>query len=183
MSIAIKSVRMVGVVAVVHVLPQSSSEALAAVDACFVALQEDLATRAVAVVSDAEDFSAESTPPSTDAPTISPKTLGLVKPFGVGLRGRVFDYGLRLVAEADVVVATDDVRLVDASLRQGHEAVHAGWLSAMLPSTEVARLALLGVVDGLTVVRATELGIVDEVVDPTMIEPILVDRLGRLCGH
>ena len=117
-----------------------------------------------------------------DAVTIAPKSSGLLKPFGVGLRGDVFDYALQLVGEADTVVAARDIRIADTTVRRGNHAVHAAWLRGSLPEGEINRLALLGPSSAITATRAAQLGLVDEIVDVDALEAALVRRLRRFSG-
>jgi hypothetical protein len=182
MSIGIDAVDQAGGVAIVRVHSRSDSTELGAVISCWRSLQSDPAIRAVGVVSVSDDFSAAIGPEAGDQVTIAPKSSGLLKPFGVGLRGGVFDYALQLVGEADTVVATSDTRIADTSVRRGLPAVHAAWLRGSLPEGEINRLALLGPSSAITATRAAELGLIDEIVGVDALEAALVRRLLRFSG-
>jgi acetyl-CoA C-acetyltransferase len=180
MSLAIDAVESDNGMALVRVVPRPDVADLLDVCACWVALQADPDVQAVAVLSASDDFSFGV---MTDQEVvIAPKRVGLLKPFGVGLRGDVYDCGLQLVADADVVIGTDDVLIGDTSVRRGAQARHAAWLHGLLPDTEIARLALLGVTSPMTAARAAKLGLLEAVVEPSALEASLVDRLRRLSG-
>jgi enoyl-CoA hydratase/carnithine racemase len=180
MSLAIDTVTSVDGIAIVRVVPRPDTEALVDVGACWVALEADTSVRAVAVLSATDDFSYGVKP---DIGTIiAPKSVGLLKPFGVGLCGEVYDFGLQLVAEADVVIATRDVLIGDTSMHRGVRARHAPWLQGLVPELEVKRLALLGIASPMTTDRAVALGLLEEVVDRSELECTLVRRLWRRSG-
>jgi enoyl-CoA hydratase/carnithine racemase len=132
------------------------------------------------IVSD--DFGAAIGPDACGQVTIAPKSSGLLKPFGVGLHGNVFDYALQLIGEADTVVAVGDTRIADTTLRRGITSAHAAWLRGSLPDEEINRLTLLGPSGAITATRALELGLVDEIVGVDALEGALVRRLLRFSG-
>jgi enoyl-CoA hydratase/carnithine racemase len=177
MSLAIDAVTSVDGIAIVRVVPQPDIDALVDVAACWVALEADTSVRAVAVLSSTDDFSFGVKPDV--GVTIAPKRVGLLKPFGVGLCGEVYDFGLQLVADADVVIATHDVLIGDTSMHRGVSARHAPWLQGLVPDLEVERLALLGAASPMTADRAVALGLLEEVVDRSELEYTLVRRLWR----
>lgn len=184
MSLGIDAVDQVGGVAIVRVHPRSDSSELAGVIACWRSLQADPAIRAVGALSVSDNFSAAvvADADAGDPVTIAPKSSGLLKPFGVGLCGDVFDYALQLVGDADTVIATSDARIADTNVRRGRPAVHAAWLLGSLPEGEINRLALLGPSNAITATRAAELGLVDEIVGVDVLEAALVRRLLRFSG-
>ncbi len=183
MSLCIDAVDHVDAIAVVRVLPCVDATELGGVIACWRALQDDPAVGAVAVLTSSEDFSSALPTDDPDVVTIGPKSVGLVKPFGLGLRGDVFDYGLQLLGEADTVIVGGDTRIADTSIDNGRPAVHASRLSGSLPDAEINRLALLGLPGAMTAARAVELGLVDEIVVPSDLETRLMQRLLPLVGR
>jgi enoyl-CoA hydratase/carnithine racemase len=101
---------------------------------------------------------------SGDRP-FGPKSCGCAVPVLVELRGDVGSGAFQLLAEADVVLAAPDVRFtvsLDNSSR-----LDVVQLSSRVPSAELRRLALLGPVESLTATRASQLGIVSELVSPS----------------
>jgi enoyl-CoA hydratase/carnithine racemase len=179
MSVGIDAVDQLEGIAIVRLHARPDPCELADVVACWRSLQADRAVRAVAVVSIGENFSAAVLTDAGDPMTIAPKSSGLLKPFGVALRGEVFDYALQLVGDADTVIATSDARIGDTNVRRGVRSVHAAWLIGSLPDAEINRLALLGPSNAMTALRAAELGLVDEIVDLDALEGALVRRLVR----
>lgn len=87
MSVGIDSVDQLDGIAIVRLHARPDPCELADVVACRRSLQADPAVRAVAVVSVSENFSAAVLTDAGDPMTIAPKSSGLLKPFGVGLRG------------------------------------------------------------------------------------------------
>jgi len=179
MSFGVDAVDQIHGIAMVRLHPRPDLNELGGVIACWHSLQADPGIRAVGVLSVSDDFSAAVIADEDDPVTIAPKSSGLLKPFGVGLRGGVFDYALQLVGDADTVIATSDARIADTNVRRGRPAVHAAWLFGSLPEGEINRLALLGSASAITAMRAAELGLVDEIVGVDALEPVLVRRLLR----
>ena len=130
-----------------------------------------------------EDFGAAVVADAGDPVTIAPKSSGLLKPFGVGLRGDVFDYALQLVGEADTVVATSDIayRRHDRASRSSVRFMPRGCVDRFRRRRSIG-LALLGPSSAMTATRAAELGLVDEIVDVDALEAALVRRLLRFSG-
>jgi hypothetical protein len=184
MSFAARAVEMRESVALVWIEPTPEDDEVEAVLQVWSSLQTDSAVRAVAVLSRAEHFSF-SIPTEESLPgprLIGPKAAGLLKPFGVGLRGKVFDFGLQLLADADVSIATVDVLLADTSSDRGHLAQHAALLRGLLPVGEVSRLALLGARGAINAHRSVALGLVDAIVDVGDVESVIINRLRALSG-
>lgn len=184
MSLAVRSIEVRDSVALVWIEPTPEDGQLAVVARVWSSIQSDTDVRAVAVLSCADHFSSAATrAQSRGGPTlIGPKAMGLMKPFGVGLRGNVFDFGLQLLADADVSIATSDVLLADTSADRGHLAQHAALLNGLLPMGEVTRLALLGSRGAMTAQRSVTLGLVDALVDAADYESVLIRRLRALSG-
>ena len=177
MSVGIDAVDQIDSVAIVRLHARPDLTELVGLTACWRSLQADPAVRAVAVVSVTQDFGAAVAADAADALTIAPKSSGLLKPFGVGLRGDVFDYALQLVGDADTVIATSDARIGESTVPRGLPSIHAGWLRGSLPDAEINRLALLGPSNAMTATRAAALGLVDEIVSEEVLEATLVRRL------
>jgi hypothetical protein len=182
MSVGIDAVDQAGAIAIVRLRSRSDSTELDDVISCWRSLQSDPAIRAVGVVSVTDDFGVARGSDAGDEVMIAPKSSGLLKPFGIGLHGHVFDYALQLMGEADTVVATSDTRIADTTIRRGLTSAHAAWLRGSLPAGEINRLALLGPSSALTATRALELGLVDEIVGLDALEATLVRRLLRFSG-
>jgi enoyl-CoA hydratase/carnithine racemase len=102
--------------------------------------------------------------------TVGPKTNGLLKPFGVGVRGVVRNEVLQLVGEADVVVATPEATFADTSVASGMLPIHAMALKALLPPQEMLRIALLGEKAPMSCDRALQLELVSVVVPDDELE-------------
>jgi enoyl-CoA hydratase/carnithine racemase len=181
MSVGIDAVDQLDGIAIVRLHARPDLSELTGVITCWRSLQADPSVRAVGVLSVSDDFSAGVVADASDQLTIAPKSSGLLKPFGVGLCGDVFDYALQLVGEADTVIATSDARIAETTMSHGLP-VHAAWLRGSLPDMEINRLALLGSASALTATRAAELGLVDEIVGVDALEAALVRRLLRFSG-
>jgi hypothetical protein len=182
MSVGLDAVDQLDGISIVRLHSRPDPSELAGVTACWRRLQADPAVRAVAVLSVSKDFGAAVITDAGDPVTIAPKSSGLLKPFGVGLRGDVFDFALQLVGDADTVVATSDARIGESTIPRGLPSIHAAWLRGSLPETEINRLALLGPSNALTATRAADLGLVDEIVSVDELEATLVRRLLRFSG-
>jgi len=119
-------------------------------------------------------------PRDEDRGSLGPKTNGLLKPFGVAIRGPARNAILELIAEADVVVATADASFADSSMFHGLTPVHSINLKKMLPDSEVSRIALLGDKQPMSSARALELHLIDALATEDELEPELDRRLKRL---
>jgi hypothetical protein len=181
MSLGIDAVRKINGIAIVGVVPRPDRDRLGLFVDCWRALQLDQEVEAVAVISVGKNLSDALPTREDDLITIAPKSVGLLKPFGVGLRGQVCDYALQLVGEADVVVATEGVRISDTNVGAGIPAVNVRWLRGSLPDAEISRLSLLP--GALAATRAAELGLVDEVVASADLEAAVTRRLRRFVGR
>lgn len=166
-------------VLLVHVMPTRDTRGLGKLLGLWCELRSEPTVQAVGLLSDDRHFSAAVGIDAEcgDATLIGPKRHGLLQPFGVALRGDVFDFGLQLVADADVVIASRDVLLVDSSVRRGRPATHATTLNALLPTSELSRLALLGADGAMTAERAAELGAVSSIADVEDLRTALTSSL------
>jgi enoyl-CoA hydratase/carnithine racemase len=88
-------------------------------------------------------------------------------PVIVAVNGVCAGGGLHFVADADIVIASDKASFVDPHVSVGQvSGIEPASLALRLPLPVIARLALLGTAEHLTVQRAFELGLVTELVDP-----------------
>lgn len=180
MSLVVKEVAVQGGIAVVRTAPCTDLQGVVELQRLWRSLQDDGAVSGVAVVGVDALFSAAALEETTEPIVVAPKLLGLLKPFGVGLRGDVFDFGLQLVADADVVLATNDVLFADTGVERGQPAQSAPLLAPVLSQGEILRLSLLGRLGALSAQRALSLGMVDDVVDEADLLDSLLERVSAL---
>jgi hypothetical protein len=75
---------------------------------------------------------------------LAPKTNGLLKPVGIGIRGPACNEDSELIGEADVVVTAADATFADTSLIQSHTPLHAFILKRSGSIRERSRNAFFG---------------------------------------
>jgi enoyl-CoA hydratase len=145
------------------------------------ALASDPDLRAIGIVSSGLAFSVGRRPGDEQVvEPFGPKTCGCLLPVVVALAGDVGAAAFPLIGEADVVLASPDVRFT-MPLDRTHDddVLH---LQTRLPHPELTRLALVGVVVPLTAMRASQLGLVDELVEAPKLRARAVELLARLAG-
>ena len=93
----------------------------------------------------------------------SPHNVGVWKPIICALNGLVAGGGLHFVADADIVLATDSVELMDTHTSVGMVgAVENVGLTHRLPLGSVLRMTLWGRAYRMSAARAHQLGLIDE---------------------
>jgi enoyl-CoA hydratase/carnithine racemase len=162
----------VGGIALVTLGPQwNPTEGASELRSIWRQLAEDPSVEAVIAIASSAGQECEPTAAGSEhRETVGPKTNGLLKPFGVGVRGTVRNEALELVGEADVVVATPDATFADTSVARGMHPVHALALRAFLPRFEILRIALLGGKAPMSCERALQLKLVSVVVSDDELE-------------
>jgi enoyl-CoA hydratase len=89
------------------------------------------------------------------------------KPVITAVNGICCGGGLHWVADADVVIAASDAQFFDPHVSIGQVvALEAIGLMRKVPAEAVMRMALVGKHERMSAVRAYELGMISEVVDP-----------------
>lgn len=89
------------------------------------------------------------------------------KPVIAAVNGVCAGGGLHFVADADIVIAASDATFVDPHVSVGQvTAFETIALARRSPMEAIARMAFIGTHERLTAVRARQLGLVSEVVDP-----------------
>jgi enoyl-CoA hydratase/carnithine racemase len=103
---------------------------------------------------------------------------GVWKPVIAAVNGTCAGGGLHFVADADIVIAASSATFLDPHVSLGQVVAYEGiTLARKSPMEPVLRMALVGRHERLSAVRARELGIVSEVVDPPA---ALADRAQEL---
>jgi enoyl-CoA hydratase/carnithine racemase len=98
---------------------------------------------------------------------ISAWHVGVWKPVIAAVNGVCAGGGLHLVADADIVIAASDATFVDPHVSVGQVvAYEAITLIRKSPMEAIMRMAFTGRHERLTAVRAYQLGILSQVVDP-----------------
>jgi enoyl-CoA hydratase/carnithine racemase len=93
--------------------------------------------------------------------------LGVGKPVIAAVHGLCAGGGLHFVADADIVVATRDAEFFDPHVSVGQVVAYEGiTLSRKAPMEPILRMALMGRHERLGAVRAHQLGILSQLVDP-----------------
>jgi enoyl-CoA hydratase/carnithine racemase len=93
--------------------------------------------------------------------------LAVTKPVLAAVNGVCAGAGLHFVADADIVIASDDATFLDPHVSVGQvSAFETIALVRKSPMESVARMALTGRHERLTAARAHELGIISQLVDP-----------------
>ena len=137
--------------------------------------------KAVSVVASSSGLHcAQLFPRDEDRGSCGPKSNGLLKPFGIAIKGSARNAILELIAEADVGVATHDATFADTSMFQGLTPEHSIALKKVLPDLEVTRISLIGERDPMSSARALELHLIEAVVSDDQLEPELNRRLAWL---
>lgn len=92
---------------------------------------------------------------------------GVSKPVVTAVNGLCAGGGLHWVADADIVIAASDAQFFDPHVSVGQVvAIEAIGLLKKMPVEAVMRMALVGRYERMPAVRAYELGMVSQVVDP-----------------
>jgi|SRR6185437_14133385 len=98
---------------------------------------------------------------------LTPLHLGVGKPVICAVNGVCAGGGLHFVADADIVIASSEAEFLDPHVSVGQVAAHeAIGLMRKMPVEAVMRMSLVGRTERLGAVRAYELGMVGEIVDP-----------------
>lgn len=93
--------------------------------------------------------------------------LHIDKPVIAAVNGICAGGGLHFVADADIVIAAADASFTDPHVSVGQvSAVETICLMRKIPAEAVLRMALVGRHERMSAVRAYELGLVSEVIDP-----------------
>lgn len=93
--------------------------------------------------------------------------LGIDKPVIAAVNGICAGGGLHFVADADIVLAASDAAFTDPHVSIGQvSAVETIGLMRKMPAEAVFRMALVGRHERMSALRACELGLVGEVIDP-----------------
>jgi len=93
--------------------------------------------------------------------------LGIDTPVIAAVNGVCAGGGLHFVADADIVLAASDAAFLDPHVSVGQvSAIETIGLMRKMPAEAVLRMALVGRHERMSAVRAYELGMVSEVVDP-----------------
>ena len=92
---------------------------------------------------------------------------GILKPVIAAVNGICAGGGLHFVADADIVIAADNARFVDPHVSVGQvSAFETIALAKQSPMETITRLALIGSHERVDAIRAYQLGICSEVVQP-----------------
>ena len=93
--------------------------------------------------------------------------IGVTKPVVVAVNGVCAGGGLHWVADGDVVIASSNATFIDPHVSLGQvTAIEAVGLARRAPFEAVMRMSLLGSQERIDAVRALQLGLISEVVDP-----------------
>ena len=93
--------------------------------------------------------------------------LQIWKPVITAVNGQCVGGGLHFVADADIVIAASDAQLFDPHVTIGQVVAYEGIaLARKSPMEPVLRMALAGRSERLSALRAYQLGIISEIVDP-----------------
>jgi enoyl-CoA hydratase len=93
--------------------------------------------------------------------------LGVDKPVIAAVNGICAGGGLHFVADADIVLAASDATFTDPHVSVGQvSAVETIGLMRKIPAEAVLRMALVGRHERMSAVRAYELGLISQLVDP-----------------
>src|SRR5215472_7057166 len=121
-------------------------------------------------VSTAEDGPVAPNVPLEQAVFWSPRQNHVWKPTICAVNGLVVGGGLHFVVDADIVVAADSAAFMDTHVNVGMVgALENIGLAKRLPLGTALRMTLMGRHYRLTAKRAYELGLVDELVPPTVL--------------
>jgi enoyl-CoA hydratase/carnithine racemase len=124
----------------------------------------DSAIRAIGIGATGPAFSIGAPSGSLDERPFGPKSCGCTVPVLVELRGDVGSAAFQLLGEADVVLATPDVRFtVSLDLASRLEVLR---FDSYRWQAVLRRFALLGPYEPLTAEKASQAGIVSELVSP-----------------
>ena len=102
---------------------------------------------------------------------VSPKAHELFKPVIVAVNGVCATGGLELVAEADIVICSQDATFFDNHVSYGAMVHSAVALSKRLSYNHIIRMALMGAHEVIDARRAFEIGLVSEVTEPVHLIP------------
>ncbi|NUL27876.1 enoyl-CoA hydratase/isomerase family protein, partial [Streptomyces lunaelactis] len=110
-----------------------------------------------------------SSPYSIDDPllTIGPKANDLWKPVIAAVEGMACGGAFYLLGESEFLIASRDATFFDPHTTYGMvSAYESVYMAQLMPSGEVARMALMGTAERISARRAYETGLVSELTDP-----------------
>ena len=102
---------------------------------------------------------------------VSPKAHDLFKPVIAAVNGVCTTSGLEQVAEADIVICSDNASFYDNHVSYGSIVHSAVGLAKRIPYNHVMRMALMGSHEVIGPERAYEIGLVTEVTSPQQLIP------------
>ncbi|MGE0304287.1 MAG: enoyl-CoA hydratase/isomerase family protein [Acidimicrobiia bacterium] len=88
------------------------------------------------------------------------------KPVIAAVNGNCAGEALRFIAGADVVIAASDAHFYDPQVTLGNASLEAVALIKRIPAEAVMRMAFMGAHERIDALRALEIGLISEVVDP-----------------
>lgn len=102
---------------------------------------------------------------------VSPKAHDLFKPVIAAVNGVCATSGMEQIAEADLIICSDDATFYDNHVSYGAIVHSAIGLAKRMSYNQVIRMALLGEHEVITAKRACEIGLVTETVTPERLLP------------